>query len=275
MSEGIQIYSTTGEIMYSSSEINNKKKPPRKHRIKRLIINKCFEDMRQYTNEEFWDDILIKFSKNIFSTDFRFINNTLYYKYKNKNKKDEILINEGDLEETFSFLKIFLKKKGILSVKEVVNDNNDLIGDRKKINNWKEVGKNKIYLIHDYILEKGKELDLDEFDKKKLESLLKILIYNSIITHEHIVLENEKIKEIKYLCYDENKKTFHIDIESIKIKPVKQEKKEDNFYLISSFSGDSHNVIINKEIEVENIEKKWDDFICDFYNISKTQLSKK
>ena len=264
MSEGIKIYSTTGEIMYSSSEINNKKKPPRKHRVKKLIINKVFEDMREFNEEEFWDNILIKFSKNIFSTDFRFINSILYYKYKNKNKKDEIILDENNLEETFEKLKVFLKSKGIVSVKDVVNDNNDLIGDRKKILSWKDVGKGKIYLIHDFINKKEKELDLNEAQKKKLESLLKISIYNSVITRDHIFLEDEQIVEIKHLEYNKDKKTFWLDIENIKMKAVKNEKKADNFYLVSSFSGDSHH-IINKEIQVENIEKKWVEFIDEFY----------
>lgn len=264
MSEGIKIYSTEGEIMYSSSEINNKKKPPRKHRVKKIIVNKSFEDMREYNDDEFWDNILSKFSKNIFSTDYRYINNILHYKYKSKNIKDEIFIDDKNLEETLQKLKIFLKSKGVLSVKDVVNDNKDLIGERKKILGWKDAGKGKIYLIHDFIDKKEKELKLNESQKKKLESLLKISIYNSIINHEHIFLENEQIKEIKHLKYDEDSKIFWLDVKNIKMKAIKAEKKPDNFYLISSFSSDAHNTI-NKEIEIEDIEKKWEDFMNNFY----------
>ena len=73
-SGGIVIYSTKGDIMFSSTgEITGHKKPPRKHRSQRNIAHKIFEDMRAFNKEEFWDNVLIKFSRNVFLNDFRFI----------------------------------------------------------------------------------------------------------------------------------------------------------------------------------------------------------
>ena len=266
ISDGIVIYSTKGNIMFSSTgEITGIKKAPRKHRVQKNITNKIFEELRKFNTEEFWDNILIKYSRNIFPNDFRFIGNTLYYKIKSKNHKDEIFIDPDNLEETFKNLKLFLKNKGIMSVKEINEKNNDIIIKRAKINSWKDAGKNQINLLYEYIGFVKNKLELNIKEEKNLESLLKISIYNNIITNEHIILEDEKIKNIKYLLWDKKERVFKLDIDKIKIKNIKQEKKnEEKFYTISSFSDDKH-IVMNKEIEIENLEKKWDDFLSSYY----------
>lgn len=268
ISDGIVIYSTKGNIMFSSTgEIKDAKKAPRKHRIHKNITNKTFDELRKFNKEEFWDNVLIKFSRNIFPNDFRFISNTLYYKIKSKNHKKEIFIDPNNLQETFDKLKIFLKNKGIMSVKEVNEGEEDLKFEKDEIINWKDAGKNQINLLYDYIIYMEEKLQLTKNETKHLESLLKVAIYNNIITNEHIILENEKIKNIKFLIWDNKKRIFKFDITKIKIKPIKQEKKnEEKFYTISSFSDDKH-IVINKEIEIESLEKKWDDFLLSYYNI--------
>lgn len=268
ISDGIVIYSTKGNIMFSSTgEITEIKKAPRKHRVQKNITNKIFEDLRKFNEDEFWDNILIKFSRNIFPNDFRFIGNTLYYKIKSKNHKDEIFINSDNLQETFLNLQKFLKNKGIMSVKEVNEKDIDMRIERPKIINWKDAGKNQINLLYEYIEYLKNKLNLNINETKNLESLLKISIYNNIITNDHIMLEDEKINNIKYLIWDGERRIFTLDIEKIKIKSIKQEKKnEEKFYTISSFSDDKH-IVMNKEIEIENLEKKWDDFLSSYYTI--------
>lgn len=268
VSDGIVIISTKGNIMFSSTgEITTVKKAPRKHRVQKNITNKSFEELRKFNNDEFWDNILVKFSRNAFPVDFRFINNTLFYKYKSKNHKDEIFIDSNNYQETFDKLKIFLKNKGIMSVKEVnENNNEDLRIERKKIINWKDAGKNQIILLYDYIDDMKKKLNLDKNEIKHFESLLKVVIYNNIITNDHITLEDERIKNIQFLKWDKDKRIFNLDINKIKIKSSKQEKRnEDKFYTISSFSDDKH-IIMNKEVEIENLGKKWDDFLTSYYD---------
>lgn len=265
-SDGIVIFSTEGNIMFSSTgEITSAKKAPRKHRIHKNITNKVFEDMRKFNKEEFWDNILIKFSRNVFHNDFRFINNILHYKFKSKNHKDQILIDEEDLEKTFENLKNFLRNKGILPVSEVVNNNSDLIGEREKFTNWKEAGKNQINLLYEFIIDLTDKLNLNSIESKHLESLLKLSIYNNIITSDHIILEDEKIKNIKHLLWDQEDRKFSLDIDKIKVKAIKQDKKnEEKFYTINSFSDDKH-IIINKEVEIDSLEKKWEDFLDSYY----------
>jgi len=267
-SDGIVIFSTEGNIMFSSTgEITNIRKAPRKHRIHKNITNKIFEEMRKFNKEEFWDNILIKFSRNVFHNDFRFIGSTLYYKIKSKNHKDQIFMDEDNLEKTFEKLKDFLRNKGILPVSEVVNDNYDLIGEREKIVNWKDAGKNQINLLHDYIDQLEEKLELDKYEKKHLESLLKLSIYNNIVSNDHIVLNEEKIENIKYLNWNQKKRKFSLDIDKIKIKSIKQDKKnEEKFYTISSFSDDKH-IIMNKEVEIDSLEKKWENFLDSYYSI--------
>lgn len=266
ISDGIVIFSTQGDIMFSSTgEITNIKKPPRKHRVQKNITNKSFDLMRKFNDEEFWDNILIKFSRNIFYNDYRFIGNTLYYKIKSKNHKDEIFIDPDNLEETFPKFKDFMRSKGVIPVKEVVDDSEDLVGERPKIENWKDAGKNQIVLIYNYIERLKKELKLNNSESKSLESLLKISIYNNILGNEHIILKNEEIDKIKYLKWNMEQRKFYLDVKNIKVKSIKHDKKnEDKYYTISSFSDDK-NITLNKEVEIESIEKKWDDFLTSYY----------
>lgn len=266
-SGGIVIYSTKGDIMFSSTgEITNCKKPPRKHRSQKNITHKIFDDMRKYNEEDFWDNVLMKFSRNIFYNDFRLIGTTLYYKYKSKNQREEITLDKNNLEESFEKLKDILRKKGILPVSEIVDDSKILIQPRKKITSWKEAGKNKIILIYGYIDSLEKKYNLNNIEKKRLESLLKILVYSNILNNDHIILEDETIKSIKYFEWDSVNRKFNINIDNIKIKQIKNEKKnEDKFYTINSFSDDNQN--LNREIQIETVDKKWEIFLESYYKI--------
>lgn len=264
--DGMVIYSSQGNIMFSSAgEIITEKKPPRKHRIQKNIINHDFDKMREFNKEEFWDNILMKFSRNIFPKDFRFHNNILYYKMKAKKYKDEIFIDNQCIEDTFFKLKGFLRDKGIIPVKEITDDSEELFCERKIIESWRDAGKNKLFLIREFIDDMRDKYDLNSKEKKYLESLIKITIYNDVVNNDHIVIEKERIKSIKHLCWNEKKRQFYIDINMINIKSTKTEKKDnEKFYTISSFSDDT-NIVMGKEIEVSNIEKKWDDFFESFY----------
>ena len=266
-SGGIVIYSTKGDIMFSSTgEITGHKKPPRKHRSQRNIAHKIFEDMRAFNKEEFWDNVLIKFSRNVFLNDFRFIGKTLFYKFKSKNHKEEITLDENDLENSLGELKNFLKRKGILPVEEIVDDSSELFVPRKLITCWKEIGKNKSILIFNYLKLLEEKYSLDYLEMKRTESLLKVLIFSNILGNDHIILENEEIKEIKYLEWSEEKRAFDFNINPIKIKPLKKEKKnEDNYYIINSYSDDKNN--LNKEIQICPIDKKWEKFLENYYKI--------
>ena len=94
---------------------------------------------------------------------------------------------------------------------------------------------------------------------------MKINIYNNILGNEHILLKDEEIDKIKFLKWDKENRKFSLDIDNIKIKSIKQDKKnEEKYYTISSFSDD-RNITLNKEVEIESIEKKWDDFLASYY----------
>jgi len=272
MMEGMVIYSTSGNIMFSSTgEIINNNKVPRKHRVQKKIANKHFEDMRKFNSEYFWDNILVKFSRNIFYKEFRYIGNTLYYKIKSKNFKDELFIDPDNIEETLNNFKNFLRNKGIMPKSEVNENFSSLISeDKEQIKSWKEAGKNQIYLLYDFFNEKKEQLKLNKNEYNNLQSLLKLSIYNNILTNNDIVIEDEKIKSINYLLWDKKERKFSLDIEKIKIKPVKQDKKvNDKFYTVSSFSDDKQNLYISNEIEIVDLEKKWNTFLDSYFKIQK------
>jgi hypothetical protein len=271
MSDGIIIYSNTGNIMFTSTgEIIESKKSLRKHKINKNIVHESFHNMREFvTDDEFWDKFLSKCSKNIFpSKDFKYMNNVLYYRMKTKKHRDEIYINDNDLKESLQRLKIFLRDKGIAPVVEL---NCREIFSEKKINNysnWKEIPKDlQSDVVKDFINDKIKKYNLNCYESKHLESLIRTAIAGDVFNNDNIIINENKIEEIKYLIWNEEKRYFKINIEKIPLKFSKSSKSKDenNFYTISSFSNDNQ-IIINKEVETIDLGSNWQKFLSKFYN---------
>ena len=267
ISDGIIIYSQEGNIMFSSTgEIIENKKPLRKHKMTKNIVHQTFHNMREFTEDDFWDKFLAKCSRNIFPPDFKYSSDMLYYKIKTKKHRDEIFIDEDNLEETLKNLKIFLRDKGILPNKEIYDKEIFFDKNEIEITRWKDLKNQKIDVLYNFIDRKEKEYNLGKKEKKHLESILKIGLAGDIINDDNIIIKGNKIENINHLCWDENNKKFKIKIKDINIKYQKNDKHrpEENFYTINSFSNDNF-INFNKEIESMDLGKKWEKFLSNFY----------
>lgn len=269
LNDGIVIFSDTGNVMFTSTgEILDNKKSIRKHKINKNIVHEKFNEMRQYTTNDFWDRFLYKCARNIFpNKDFKFMNDILYYKIKTKKHRAELFINEDNLEQSFKDLKKFLRDKGIKPNSEVTENDDFFEKDYMEINQWKNVKKE---LKNEKIIQfvrKEKELKkLNYYEERQLESILKTATAGDILNNDNIVIKNDTIEEINYLLWCPEKRLYSIDIDNIPIKftKVNKLKNENNYYTYNSYSMDNYN--FNKEMERLDIGKKWELFLENFYN---------
>ena len=264
--DGIIIYSTEGNIMFTSTgEIDNNKKTPRKHKINKSITNPVFEKMKDFTENKFWITFLGKCSRNIFPKDFKYVNDILVYKMKTKKHRAEIYIDEKRIEDSFKNLKHFLRLRGIFPKEDL--EENEIINleKREPITKWKDLGKNRLNVLHDYVNQLKIKYDLTSTERRYLESLLKISINSDIFNNDNIILEDEAIKSIDYLVWKEKERKFIVDINNIPLKfPKVERKKAENFYSVSTFSNDlKHN--FNQNLESFDMGKKWNKFLISMY----------
>lgn len=267
--DGIVIFSDTGNIMFTSvGGIVENKKTMRKHKINKNVIHPCFENMKEFTNDEFWLNWLTRCSKNIFpNKNFKFTNSILYYKIKNNKHKDQIYINEEDLENSFQQLKKFFREKGTKPASEVNDTDIFVKRDKIEINTWKDIKKErKGDKLLNYIRKQQNKYNLNEFQISQLRSLINVGLAGDIFNHTNIIIEEEEIKEIKYLLWNEKEKEFYIDIYNIPLKNSKTVKiKEDpNYYTYNSYTNDNH--LVTREAKSVDIGKIFEKFLDNFYN---------
>ena len=265
--DGIVILSADKNIMFSSTgEITINKKSIRKNKIKNMI-HPIFDSMKKYTKEDFWIRFLTKASRNVFpNNNFKYMNNVLHYKIKTKKHRDEIFIDDDDLENSFLKLKLFLRSKGTKPSSDV-NKEELLINFNKteEINEWKDIKKEaKFDAILKYLKELSIKYNIHQKEKNKLESMVRVALSGDIFNNDNIIIKDRKIINIKHLVWNENINMFTVDIDGIKIKCPKSKniQSKNKYYSFNSYSDDNNNV---REIESINIGKKWEKYLENFY----------
>lgn len=269
LNDGIVIFSDMGNVMFTSTgEVLDNKKPIRKHKINKNIVHGIFNEMRKLNDNEYWDKFLHKCARNIFpNKDFKFINDVLYYKIKTKKHRAELYIDEDNLEDSFNNLKQFLREKGIKPNSEVTEKENLYKKDFVVINDWKSVGKElKSDKILEFITREKEKNNLNYYEEKQLESILKTAISGEILNNDNIMVKDNTITEIKYLLWLEEERKYKIDIDNITIKFSKtaKTKNDNNYYTYNSYTNE--NYTFNKEMKKVDIGKKWENFLEKIYN---------
>ena len=270
-SEGIVVYCKKGNIIFSSNgDLIESKQNVRKHKIKKTTVHKEFQDMLDFTEDEYWKNIFTKFSKNIFPKNFKYMDSILYYKITAKKHRSECFVDKEELKNSYENLINFLKEKGFLSKKEK-EKNEELIEINKKeeenfsISNWKDVYNEDYYLTNFMILLKEK-YNLKKSEYNNLESILNLGINSEFFNSDNIEVNDQRIENIKNLVWDENNRKFSINIENIKFKK-KVEKKDPNKYFTSytiETSNDNSTVFFEEVCNIE-VQKKFSKFLENLY----------
>ena len=260
--EGIVVYSTKGNVMFSSTgELIPNNNKLRKHNIRKNIMFPEFEKMKEDEDEEFWTNTFTRFSKNIFPKDFKYIGNVLYYKPGTKKHRDECFIDKESKEK----LKKFLRDKGIISSKEkeeinkLVEDNLTL--EKNEIT-WKEIFKNRDFYLKDFSDRMEEKLDLTGKEKNHLDSIIRIGISADFFNDTNVIITDGRIDRIDNLLWLEEERQFKIETKNCKLKKKNEKKTGDKIFQTYSIETAADNIItITKEIEDLYIEKKWCKFL--------------
>jgi len=267
INDGMVIFCNRGYVMFTDNGgVVTEQKKTRKHTKNRSIVHHVFEDMKEFNTSSYWNDILTKFSRNIFPRNFRYYNNTLFYKSRKKNSKKEFLIDLENPEQSFSDMKYFLEDKGILSTLEKKEKSILVYREEIKLEEWKDFGKNQSYLIQEFIEEVSKKYELKEKEKITLESTIMFGISCDIFNNSTIIIEHGKILSIRGLEWDEKNSKFFMDKKSCLPKFTSSSRKtyvKNSKYSSYAFSGDTF-CIQNKE-NILKIGEKWRTFLEDYY----------
>jgi hypothetical protein len=272
VSEGIVVYCTKGNVIFSSTgEIVQNTKNVRKHKVNRSIIFPEFEEMKKFEKLEYWINMLSRFSKNIFPRDFKYLGHVLYYKAKTKKHRSECFVDLENLEESYSVFKDFMKEKGFLSQEEKEKINS-MIQEEEEIHEmfvvetWKDITKNLEYHLKTFFIKLKDENDLTPKEMANLESVVRIGISSGFFSEDNIVIQNSEIDRILNLVWDEEERLFSIDTEGIKFKKKSEKKESNKIYTSYTIETSNDNVImVYKEVEDLSIEKKWNKFLETVY----------
>jgi hypothetical protein len=262
--DGIVIFCAKGGVMFTSAgEIDTQSKKVRKHNKNRAIVHQVFEDMREFNKSPYWDDVLQRWSRNVFPRNFKYYKDTLRYALKRKTNKREFYIDKEDLQKTFEELKVFLEDKGIVSV---IEKKEKLISSRRKessenrCDSWKDLGGNQIFAVEKYIEKMRRKRD----GEYNLESIIKFGISSDIFNNNTITVENSKIKGIEHLAWDEEEERYYIEISDVNVKfPRGKKGLGKGKYSSHTFSGEEF--LIKTNANTAKVSKKWKDFLSDYY----------
>ena len=266
--DGLVIFSKEKKIIFNSvGEIDLTPGKIRKHTKSRAVVYPIFDELREYNDSSYWDDLLTKFSRGIFHKNFKYYNDTFHYKSKKKNSKRDFHVDNINLKETLRGLKEFLEDKGFISTIErgekllsKYAENEDNVFKK-----WKDFGNNQLFLIEEYIEKLSVQYKLSEKEKIELESIIRLGMTSDIFSNDSIKISNNKIKNIKYLEWDEDKRKFYIDHVSAKLKFTSAKKAISNGGKYSSHTFSDDTFLIKTIENNANVSRKWKLFLSDHY----------
>ena len=238
---GIIVLDEAGDIIYNNSSTLPESKHVRKHKSRKSIVYPIFEEMRKFTKEgTFWDILLTKSSRNSFPTSFKYYGNTLIYKFSVKKSRDDLVLDKDNLEDTFYKMKSFYINKGVLSPEDEKESRETIshpLTEIEEMNDWKSVKRSKMTekLIADYINFIKTKYVLTKEELNNLKSVINVGIIAEYFHDDNIKVAKDKIIDLEGLCWDDERRLFFID-KTIKTKSrggisIKNNPKEQSYDL--------------------------------------------
>ena len=228
---GIVVFSTKGDVIFTSTGdlVVNKKKRPKI--TDRNIINQVFEKLRNYNKEgkKNIDKFLIDASRNIFPKYYKYNNGLLYKKFY-RNKTD-LFIDSNNLKKTYDLLVKFIDNYNSHQDKKdyIDNDTDDTDTDIDMDNDIDIEFNDNIEnneLLSVYILSLKYKYNLSITEVIELESLLKMSFLSNFFNSDNIIIDKNFIKNINYLNF--NNRKFEIESKTIPKLLKKDTKKTIN-----------------------------------------------
>lgn len=192
------------------------KKSKSKNKAVPIVVHEIFAKCIKLTNDPFWIDKFTKASYNKFDRGFSFRDGYLVYKKANREMKLHL---PSTPEEALSACISFYGKAGKISPTDQTSQQDilydALLEKRKKLtSSWATVSKRKkirASLLANYINGLTAKYNLINSEIGQLSEILHSGFILGHFPSKNIVLEDEKIVQIKGLIFDEVKRKFTID----------------------------------------------------------------
>jgi hypothetical protein len=278
---GFVIFS--GNKLWYSSKKNTENLPSKQKNIrginktrnaaknKRVIEYPIFEEIMNLQKDNFWISFFDECATGRFPRGFKYGNNILYYRVKNKNI--ETLVPEEPLEAEIVVKRFIYENAGIISPIDLnekreaeeqriaslsVNENIQWISIRND--------KDQSIILSSFIDTISESMDLSNEESKSLYQIIKLGIYSGFLTSDNIVMSGGNITEIIGLEFNADNRKFLINEEVRKnAKTIRKIMIDDN--LENKTYQEENDPSFNKKCLV----KRWGKYVSEL-NIKKRKI---
>lgn len=213
----IVVWSKGGMVIYTNGDPKSQKKRRgrKKANCDGVIVYQIFDDAIKFIDDDpYWVKILQEASQGYFQKMFRYNNGILSYKIKNKIFTQEISQTDPELclknfQNVLRHNGFYSNKDHIIKTQEIENLKREALKidlDWSKIKSKSE----KKLLIYNYIVYLRKHYTLTKIEFSSLVNLIKMAYSSGIITCDTVCIEDNRIKDITFLCFDPVSRVFSI-----------------------------------------------------------------
>ena len=144
-------------------------------------------------------------------------------------------------------------------IKNIIENN---VEEKLIITTWKDILKNRDYHIKNYIIDLKEKYSLTYKETCNLESVIMMGVVSEFFNEDNIIIENQKIIDIKNLIWNKNRRKFSIKTDGYKIKKRTEKINNKKIYTTHTIETSNDNYItVVKEAKDMCIEKKWLKFL--------------
>lgn len=184
---------------------------------KRVVEFPIFDEILKRQTDSYWISFFDECAIGKLPRGFKYINNILYYRIKNKTL--ELLITDSSQESEDLIKKFVYENAGIISPTDL---DEKRASEEAKVANitynnvqWYQIrNEREQYLMLTIFAEKiANYLNLNEEESKALIQTIKLGLLSGFLTNENMVMENGQISEVIGLEYDSDRRKFIINQE--------------------------------------------------------------
>lgn len=267
-SETIFSIGTSGTVIYSGKKVCYSvnaqaiEVKTSKRKNKKIVLYPDFGELKQFTDETFWLDILDKCMSASLSKEYKFSDDNIFYK-KGK-KSSSFKISEFTNEKFLELKKFLFDTSGIESPRESEAKHKLIKCEKCQNLDFRQIkacGKKLKVAIAHYLSLESKKNNLSHFEIIVLESLVRNGISGGMINEKCVILENNMIVCINNISYSCEERKYYLADEILKITKSNKRKKNDDDDAYSSFSqGSVLTAVEDTKSDKLYFIKAWTDF---------------
>ncbi len=227
---GSYAIATIDAALWMNEHAKEQKEKPKKSQKNREVVNRIFTECASVIDDPFWIDKFNNAARGKFPQKFCYNNGTLIY--RKGSKPPSVEVPNDNIEAAYICMEFFKKYGGIFSPMDAQNsiDIHDEIDNNGYIDplTWDTANKKvRDALISYYVLALKSNMTLNDFESKQLRQTINLGIINKFFGKENIIVDNNRIKSIGGLLWNDVDRRFTIDA-SLKQQQARNYTKSKN-----------------------------------------------